>query len=61
MYIGYWTLNKYYYYYYAGWYINDKCINHSMHADDICLTAPTCTTMQNLIDVCHNNGTENVI
>ena len=28
---------------YAGCYINDKCINHIIYADDICLMAPTGT------------------
>ena len=37
---------------YAGCYINDKCINHIMYADDIFLMAPTATAMQNLLDVC---------
>ena len=46
---------------YAGGNINDKCINHIMYADDICLMAPTGSTMQNLLDVCHNYGTENDI
>ena len=39
---------------YTGCYINDKCINHIMYADDIFLMAPTATAMQNLLDVCHN-------
>ena len=34
---------------YAGCYITDKCINHIMYADDICLMAPTGTAMQNLL------------
>ena len=42
-------------------YINDKCINHIMYADDICLMAPTGTAMQNLLDVCHNYGAANDI
>ena len=46
---------------YAGCYINDKCINHIMYADDICLMAPTATAMQNLLDVCHNYGAANDI
>ena len=46
---------------YAGCYINDKCINHIMYADDICLMAPTGTAMQNLLDVCHNYGAANDI
>ena len=46
---------------YAGSYINDKCINHILYADDICLMAPTGTAMQNLFDVCHNYGTANDI
>ena len=46
---------------YAGYYINDKCINHIMNTDDICLMAPTGTEMQNLLDVCHNFGTANDI
>ena len=46
---------------YAGGYINDKCINHIMYAVDICLMALTGTAMQNLLDVCHNNGTVNYI
>ena len=43
---------------YAGCYNNDKCINHNMYADDICLMTPTGTAMQNLLDVCHNYGTD---
>ena len=46
---------------YAGCYINDKCINHIMYADDSCLMAPTGTAMQNLLDVCHNYGAANDI
>ena len=46
---------------YAGRYINDKCINHIMYADDICLMAPTGTAMYNLLDVCHNYETANDI
>ena len=46
---------------YAGCYINDKCINPIMYADDICLMAPTGTAMQNLLGVCHNYGTANYI
>ena len=46
---------------YAGCYINDKCINHIMYADDICLMAPTGTAMQNLLDVCHNYGAANYV
>ena len=46
---------------YDGCYINDKCINQIMYADDICLMAPTGTAMQNLLDVCHNYGSENDI
>ena len=46
---------------YAGCYINDKCINHIMYADDICLMAPTGTAMQNLLDVFHNCGVANAI
>ena len=46
---------------YAGCYINDKCINHIMYADDICLMAPTDTAMQNLPYVCHNYGAANDI
>ena len=44
---------------YAGCYINDKCIKHIMYADYICLMACTGTAMQNMLDVCHNYGTEN--
>ena len=29
----------------SGCYINDKCINHVMYADDICLMAPTADAM----------------
>ena len=46
---------------YAGCYINDKCTNHIMYADDICCMTPTGTAMQNLLDVCHNYGTVNYI
>ena len=46
---------------YAGCYINDKCSNHIMYADDICLMAPTGTAMQNLLYICHNYGTTNNI
>ena len=46
---------------YAGCYSNDKCINHSMYADDICLMEPTSTAMLNLLDVCHNYGAANNI
>ena len=46
---------------YAGCYINDKCINHIMCADDKCLMAPTATAMQNLLDVCHHYGAANDI
>ena len=46
---------------YAVCYINAKCINHIMYADDICLMAPTGTAMQNLLDVCHNYGAANDI
>ena len=46
---------------YAGCYINDKCINHIMYTDDICLMAPTDTAMQNLLDGCHNYGAANDI
>ena len=46
---------------YAGCYINDKCTNHIMYADDICLMASNGTAVQNLIDVCHNYGAANDI
>ena len=39
---------------YAGCYINDKCINHIMYADDIYLMTPTGTAMQNLLEVCQH-------
>ena len=39
---------------YVGCYINDKCINHIMYADEICLMAPTGTAMQNRLHGCHN-------
>ena len=43
---------------YAGCYIQDKCINHIMYADDICLMAPT---DKNLLDACHTYGAANYI
>ena len=46
---------------YVGFYINYKCINHIMYADDICLMPPTGTAMQNLLDVCHKYGAANII
>ena len=46
---------------YAGCYINDKCINHIINADDICFMASTGIAMQNLLDVCHNYGVVNDI
>ena len=58
----------YMYMYMSGCYINDKCINHIMYADDICLMAddiclmaPTGTAMQNLLGVCHNYEAANDI
>ena len=30
----------------SGCYINDKCINHVMYADDICLMAPIASALQ---------------
>ena len=31
----------------SGCYINEQCMNHVMHADDICLLAP-----EQMLDVC---------
>ena len=36
----------------AGCYINDQRMNHLMHADDICVIAPTAIALQKLLDVC---------
>ena len=44
-----------------GYYINDKCINHIMYADDICLIAHITADMQYLLDMCHEYGKENDI
>ena len=35
----------------ADCYINDMCINHVLYADDICLLAPSVSTMQSLLNV----------
>ena len=33
-------------------YIDDQCMNHVMHADDICLMVPSAIGLQKLLDVC---------
>ena len=45
----------------AGCYFNSRCINYVMHADDICLLAPTASAMQSLLGVCYKYGTDNDI
>ena len=45
----------------AGCYINDMCINHVMHADDICLLAHGASAMQSLLEVCYDYGSDNDI
>ena len=45
----------------SGCYINDKCINYVMHADDICLMASIAADMQYLLDMCYEYGKENDI
>ena len=44
-----------------GCYFNDKCINHVLYADDICLLLPTASVMQTLLDVCYEYGIDNDI
>ena len=38
----------------SGCFIEHQCINHVMHADDICLLAPSALGLQKLLDVCYN-------
>ena len=45
----------------VGCYINDMGINHVMYADDICLLAPSASSMQSLLDVCYDYGSDNDI
>ena len=45
----------------AGCHINDVCINYVMYADDICLSAPSASAMQSLLDVCYDHGSDNDI
>ena len=43
----------------VGCYIDGQCMNHFMHADDICLLAPTAIAMQQLLDICNDHGLAN--
>ena len=36
----------------AGCYIIDKCMNHIMYADDICVMASTTIALQKWLDMC---------
>ena len=42
----------------SGCYIDDKCMNHVMYADDICLMAPS---LQKMLDVCFDFSLRNDI
>ena len=35
----------------AGLHINIQCINHALHAENICFIAPTATAMQCMFDI----------
>ena len=45
----------------ADCYFNSMSINHVMYANDLCLLATTVSTMQYLLDVCQEYGTDNDI
>ena len=38
----------------SGCYINEQCMNHVIHVDDICLLAPSAIGLQQMLDVCFN-------
>ena len=38
----------------SGCFIEHRCINHVMYADDICLLAPSALGLQRLLDVCYS-------
>ena len=48
----------------AGCYFNDMCLHHDLYADDICLIvyySTICKSMQSLLYVCYEYGTDNDI
>ena len=45
----------------SGCYIDDQCINHVMHADDIGLLAPSAIGLQRMLDVCFDFSIRNDI
>ena len=42
-------------------YFDDQCMNHVMHADDICLMVPSAIGLQKLLDVCFDFSLRNEI
>ena len=41
-----------------GCHIDDLCINHVFHADDLCLLAPRAIALQELIGLCYEYSIE---
>ena len=45
----------------SGCYINEQSMNHVIHADDICLLAPSAIGLQQMLDVCFNFSLNDII
>ena len=46
---------------YVGCYYNSVCVNHFYYADDAVLLAPTVSSLQSLVDICHEYAVEFVL
>ena len=45
----------------VGCHINNRCANHMLYADDLCVIAPSPRGLQSLLDICSKYGIENDI
>ena len=45
----------------VGCHINNRCANHMLYADDLCVIAPSPRGLQSLLDICSKYGLENEI
>ena len=45
----------------SGCYINERCMNHVIYADDISLLAPSAISLKQMLDVCFNFSIRNGI
>ena len=45
----------------VGCHINNRCANHMLYADDLCVTAPSSRGLQSLLDICTKYGFDLII